>query len=77
MAVAAERKAAKRIEPSTDAIEELNEHDEALLDPHEVLDRLEPIEPSEIDKAPRGIIYGTLIGAAVWAFIYAIYVLAV
>ena len=70
MALPAKRNSEDRVTPQTD------NDDGPILDPNEVLDRLEPVDSDDIDKAPRGIVYGTVLGAAVWAVIYAIYELA-
>lgn len=46
-----------------------------VLDQTQVLDCLEPSNIDDIDKAPRGIVVGVLLGAIVWAVMITAYFL--
>jgi hypothetical protein len=60
---------AKRIEPALqDAVTADDVHAPAL-DPHQVIECLELDARSDIDNAPRGIVFGTLLGALAWSVI--------
>ena len=68
---------ARRIGPDPERIPFVSDENGAPLDPQQVLACLEKDIADDIDKAPRGIILGALLGVFGWTVIFLLLVLLI
>jgi len=78
MTVAEQRRDAERRndEDAAKRVSHAPEPDSPELNPYQVLDCLEPAESDEADAAPRGLVFGSLLGALFWLLVYVVFRLA-